>query len=89
MLVIMYGIPHQSIITVFINNKAQNLFKFPSPYNCLVMPLDVFLTLLINGPQLLLHICLAQNYQLAFPNSIDLPLQQSVQTATSYSEMSV
>jgi len=30
MLVIMYGIPHQSIITVFINNKAQNLFKFPS-----------------------------------------------------------
>jgi len=61
----------------------------PDPYNCLVIPLDVFLTLLINGPQLHLHICLAQNYQLAFQNVIDLPLQQSVQTVTSYSEISV
>jgi len=59
------------------------------PYNCLVMPLDVFLTLLINGPQLLLHICLTQNYQLTFQNGIDQPLQQSVQTATVYSEMLV
>lgn len=29
MLVITYGIPHQNIIRVFINNKAQTLFKFP------------------------------------------------------------
>jgi hypothetical protein len=29
MLVIMYGIPHQFIIRVFINNKSQTLFKFP------------------------------------------------------------
>ena len=61
----------------------------PDPYNCLVMTLDVFLIVLINGPQLLLHICFVQNYQLAFQTGIDQPLQQSVQTATSYSEMSV
>ena len=57
------------------------VFLLPDPYNCLVMPLDVFLIVLINGPQLLLHICLVQNYQLAFQTGIDQPLQQSVQTA--------